>query len=386
MKKFCLTREEHEKKEQKVLLKLERSERKYLLNSEGTPRKVLLNKSETGRKSFNEQRVNNEKRGESVPKLSIIIPVYNVEDYIVECLDSIGYQTFKDFEVLLVDDGSTDKSGTICSRYARRDERFKYFYQENKGVSAARNLGIDNAIGDFISFVDPDDVIAINYYACMFRTQEKYSADIVQGEMVTIDETGTVKKEQHNLEMLEKLLAIKHETVVAVGTDEIMNCVTENTFNCLSWGKIFKRTLFGEKRFPYELSLGEDMAIVPGIVASAKIAVRDISPVYYYRIRKKSLLHGTVSVKRFREDLRGSEAMRESLVRISEGHKEDIELLKLQCDLGCIANYFQSNRNKSILFNACSISDDLYATSEFGIVKEIANFFSGIKHKTGIES
>src|SRR5665647_1387418 len=98
------------------------------------------------------------------PVISIIVPVYNVELYIRECLDSILTQTFKDFEVILVNDGSTDQSGDICNEYAKNDKRIKVAHKDNGGVSSARNVGIKLAQGDYIGFVDSDDRIDENMY------------------------------------------------------------------------------------------------------------------------------------------------------------------------------------------------------------------------------
>ena len=91
------------------------------------------------------------------PKISVIVPVYNVEKYLRRCIDSILSQTFSDFELLLIDDGSKDKSGEICDEYAAKDARVRVFHKENGGVSSARNLGLDNAKGDWITFSDSDD-------------------------------------------------------------------------------------------------------------------------------------------------------------------------------------------------------------------------------------
>lgn len=91
--------------------------------------------------------------------ISIIVPVYNVEPYLRKCLDSILDQTYRDLEILIIDDGSTDGSGAICDEYAGKDDRIKVFHTENKGLSAARNLGLDNATADWIGFVDSDDWI-----------------------------------------------------------------------------------------------------------------------------------------------------------------------------------------------------------------------------------
>ncbi|MEG1313359.1 MAG: glycosyltransferase, partial [Bacilli bacterium] len=98
------------------------------------------------------------------PKLSIIVPVYNVDKYINKCIESILAQTFTDFELLLVNDGSLDSSGSICDEYEKKDSRIKVFHKENGGVSSARNLGLENARGEWIAFVDGDDWISPEMY------------------------------------------------------------------------------------------------------------------------------------------------------------------------------------------------------------------------------
>lgn len=103
------------------------------------------------------------------PKISVIVPVYNVEKYLRRCIDSILAQTFTDFELLLIDDGSKDSSGEICDEYARNDERVRVFHKENGGVSSARNLGLDNAKGEWVSFVDADDIIYSNNLDILFE-------------------------------------------------------------------------------------------------------------------------------------------------------------------------------------------------------------------------
>ena len=97
-----------------------------------------------------------------MPIISVIVPVYNVEKYLNRCIDSILAQTFSDFELLLIDDGSKDKSGEICDQYAEKDDRIKVLHKENGGASAARNTGIDHAVGEYIMFADSDDYIGRN--------------------------------------------------------------------------------------------------------------------------------------------------------------------------------------------------------------------------------
>lgn len=108
-----------------------------------------------------------------MPKISVIVPVYNTEKYLHRCVDSILAQTFSDFELLLINDGSKDKSATICDEYAQKDSRVRVFHKENGGASSARNLGLDNAVGEWITFVDSDDWIDTNYLIQLYKFETK---------------------------------------------------------------------------------------------------------------------------------------------------------------------------------------------------------------------
>ena len=112
-------------------------------------------------------------------KISVIVPVYNTEKYLNRCIDSILAQTFTDFELLLIDDGSTDSSGKICDDYAAKDSRVKVLHKENGGVSRARNLGIDNAQGEYLSFIDSDDYIRPEMYEKLAKIIDIYGVDLV---------------------------------------------------------------------------------------------------------------------------------------------------------------------------------------------------------------
>ena len=114
-----------------------------------------------------------------MPKVSIIVPVYNVEKYLRRCIDSILRQTLTDIEVILVDDGSFDSSGKICEEYARKDSGLRVIHQKNAGVAVARNTGLDIASGDYIAFVDSDDYIEPNMYQSMMQVANQYDCDVV---------------------------------------------------------------------------------------------------------------------------------------------------------------------------------------------------------------
>lgn len=129
--------------------------------------------------------------------ISVIVPVYNVEKYLEECLDSIQNQTYSDIEVILVNDGSTDKSKVICDRYCEDDNRFQLLNQENQGLSAARNNGVAASTGEFIAFVDSDDIILSNYLETLMHYMRE-DVDIVESQF-------TISKEEFLAESYKEL-------------------------------------------------------------------------------------------------------------------------------------------------------------------------------------
>ena len=129
-----------------------------------------------------------------IPKISVIVPVYNVEQYLPRCIDSILNQTFTDFELLLIDDGSTDGSGAICDEYARKDSRIRVFHKENGGVSSARNLGLYNAKGKYIAFIDADDWVESRSLPAFVKALEKCESDVVLTHYRTVNITTGEEK------------------------------------------------------------------------------------------------------------------------------------------------------------------------------------------------
>ena len=139
-----------------------------------------------------------------MPLFSIIIPVYNVEPYIRKCLNTVLSQDFNDWEALLIDDGSTDGSGSICDEFASRDYRFRVFHKINGGVSTARNIGLDNARGEWIWFVDSDDYITNNALSTLNRTIKSYDCDTIFFEM-EVERNGTISKGELNYGVISNL-------------------------------------------------------------------------------------------------------------------------------------------------------------------------------------
>lgn len=180
--------------------------------------------------------------------ISIVIPVYNSECYLVECLDSVLSQTFVDFEVLLINDGSTDNSGEICERYVKKDTRFKVFHQKNSGVSAARNVGIENAKGEWITFVDSDDYIEENFLHCFFKTQNNCQL-VMQG-------ARKVKRKEVSL-------FFSYNNCVYT-LEEILRKYEMFPYFSMPWSKMFRSDILKKYnlRFDKCLTWGEDTLFV----------------------------------------------------------------------------------------------------------------------------
>lgn len=176
------------------------------------------------------------------PLVSIIVPVYNAEKYLHRCIDSILAQTFTDWELLLIDDGSKDASGRICDEYAAKDERIRVFHKENGGVSSARNLGLDHAEGEWIAFVDSDDWVSKDYLEELVKHSD---TDLVVADFVIEGE------ENWN----ENLPVGKWQSKDLSGIIE--NSIAWTRF-VAPWCKLLKKSLIGQNRFYVELTTQED--------------------------------------------------------------------------------------------------------------------------------
>lgn len=219
------------------------------------------------------------------PKISVIVPVYNVEKYLCSCIDSILAQTFTDFELLLIDDGSRDKSGEICDEYANKDCRVKVFHKENGGVSSARNLGIDESKGKYLFFVDSDDIIS-SFYIEMFVNYIKKN-----------DSVCVVCKYTNRLSLLKNQIdSIKtKEMTSSEFLDEIW--ISEGKLDGYLWNKMFKRKILIDLniRFDEKVSIWEDMLFVVEYFVNISTVVFVDAVLYYYRDTMNSAVkqHGT---------------------------------------------------------------------------------------------
>ncbi len=216
-------------------------------------------------------------------KISVIIPVYNTEAYLPRCIESVIHQTFGDWELLLIDDGSKDGSGSICDRYAGQDNRIRAIHQENQGPAASRENGIKNSQGDLIMFVDSDDWLDGDMLRIMYEQMEVSGAGIVCCIFKNITEAGKVSHPQ-----------LFSEKTIDCKTAE--DCIYQMHHTRYLSGspctKLFRRELFEGVDFCSGVTIGEDYSMIVQLVEKAK-RVRIISQELYYRfVRNGSISHG----------------------------------------------------------------------------------------------
>lgn len=183
--------------------------------------------------------------------LSVIVPVYNIEDCLERCVNSIRSQTERNLEILLVDDGSTDGSGALCDRLAKEDRRIRVFHKENGGSSSARNLGIERARGEWLGFVDSDDWIDPEMYALLLREAAGGGADIAQASRDEIDEDGNRRPD----------VCAPPEAVTFCPAEDFLRELLLHRGDCSFCTKLVRRSLFVGKRFP-EGRLNEDFRLL----------------------------------------------------------------------------------------------------------------------------
>ena len=223
------------------------------------------------------------------PLISIIVPVYKVEKYLVKCVESILAQTYTNFELILVDDGSPDLCPSICDEYAKKDKRIIVIHKQNGGLSDARNAGLDIATGDFIGFVDSDDYIEKDLYELMLRGILNAKADMAICNYLCVDEDYNLIREKN------KYLPIRDEVLNA---SEFITKYTEEFgwYYVVAWNKLYRKSLFDNLRYP----LGkqhEDAFLIHYLAFRCGKIVCIRKGLYYYVQRQGSIMTQQFSIK-----------------------------------------------------------------------------------------
>ncbi len=220
------------------------------------------------------------------PLISVIVPVYNVAAFLPACIDSLLSQTLKDFELILVDDGSTDESPGICDDYARRDDRVRVIHKENGGLSDARNAGLDEARGTYVTLVDSDDLLTTDALEYLVGLARPADADIAVCQALRIDEGGTVRGNYARGRCSDHLIEGNAACMTALFKD--------GHVGTMAWGKLYRRSLFDDVRYP-KGKLHEDVYTTYKLIARAERMAVGGEAKYLYRIRSGSITQTTFS-------------------------------------------------------------------------------------------
>lgn len=213
------------------------------------------------------------------PMISVIVPVYNAEKYLHKCIDSILAQTYSNFELLLIDDGSKDHSHEICVDFSKKDERIKVLNKRNGGVSTARNLGLDTAAGDWVTFVDADDTLSRDFLAHLVTGIDECVSLVVSNCDVIMK--GKVYQSH---------VTLKNTTVS--GNQMLIRLLKGDNVRNEVWAKLFRRSFIGNERFSNEIVIGEDLLfLLTCCYAGAKDKIRFVPyPDYHYALNDLSAM------------------------------------------------------------------------------------------------
>lgn len=221
--------------------------------------------------------------------ISVVVPVFNTEDYLSRCIDSIISQTYTNLDIILVDDGSTDKSGDICDRYAAQVSSVRVIHQENGGVSHARNVGISLALGEYICFVDADDAITPDYLELLHKILKNADCDISTcGTVYVYDMESRINSVSNHNDTVELMSGIQ-----AVESMLYQKKITNSPF-----AKLYKKELFDTIKFDKKLAIAEDLDINYKLFLKANKVAINSSQNYLYLQRPGSVMQSLFSIKR----------------------------------------------------------------------------------------
>ena len=223
------------------------------------------------------------------PLISVIIPVYNVGEFLIPCLDSLKGQTYKNLEILLIDDGSTDGSGKQCDDCAEKDSRFKVIHKKNGGVSSARNLGLDIAQGEYIAFIDADDCVTPDYFEVLYRDLTEKSVDAAFCDYVLVDEEG---------KQLPKKTARFSE---AKRIGDLKSLIASASSFSVVWGGLFSALCLKGLQFS-DFSYGEDTLFMFDWLCTNPVISVNPYPGYTYLQRESSAMHTKTTPKIIKRD------------------------------------------------------------------------------------
>lgn len=216
--------------------------------------------------------------------ISVVIPIYNVEQYLTQCINSVLSQTYRNLEIILVDDGSTDRCPILCDKYSQLDSRVKVIHKENGGLSDARNAGLDIATGSYVSFIDSDDFVEQDYIEALYNLILKYEVSVSACSYIHFSDENILSEPK-------KLMTQKCTKEQAV-----KYILIEKNLSTTAWGKLYDIHLFKNIRFP-KGKIYEDLFTIWKIIDQVDFLVYTTFPKYHYRLNPQSIMTSKFSDK-----------------------------------------------------------------------------------------
>lgn len=250
--------------------------------------------------------------------ISVILPIYNVEDYLERCIDSVRRQTYVNLEIILVDDGSTDQSSTICDRFERLDRRIKVIHKKNGGLSDARNTGIMASNGTYIALIDSDDIIALNFIEELYKQCVSTNSMIAMCTYCKFIKDNEIIKDNN----LNKVVLSGRDFIKMVYEGQAEN------YSFVAWNKLYDRRLFESIMYPVG-RIYEDTFTTYKLLINANQVVLLNCTLYYYRIRFESIMSSQFSLKKIKDKMDANASVVNFFYE-----SQDLELLK------CASSYF----------------------------------------------
>lgn len=277
------------------------------------------------------------------PLISIIVPVYNVEKYLSQCLDSILFQTYTNWEAILVDDGSKDNSGDICDDYSKKDNRFKVIHKENGGVSSARQTGTNIAIGEYIIHVDADDWIESDMLECMY-SHAKEGYDIVVADYYTNSNETERYRPQSDVNNANELL-------IAMLKGDCMGSL---------WNKLIKRSLFSQISFPLDLFYCEDVYVITQIIINYSPSIINLHKAFYHYIQLETSITHIKNAKHIENRLLFIKKMEKLLSQYNWEYKDVLIIKKQRMYIGLLTQSMISQKDIIKMFRSLKSSDIIH--------------------------
>ncbi len=278
----------------------------------------------------------NSESSESAFKISVIIPVYRVEPYLRQCLDSVINQTYRNLEIILVDDGSPDKCGEICDEYARRDERIVVIHQENGGLSCARNKALDAATGEYIGFVDSDDWIETDMYEYMLDNLMKSEAQIAV--------CGRIEEFRRH-----KVFRGWEQSTILTAEQALKQLLEDAHMQNYVWDKLYQRDILDGIRFPNGKCY-EDVEVQYRLLSKAGTIVCLPNACYHYRFRPESIANSLALDIRFHR-YNASRQRSEVLIKEYPSFGELLDIQRIICAAPIWSAYYANPRDVRKLYS-----------------------------------